>query len=84
MDLKEKLHIYHSIRFKYKNNTFKNLADALCAYLYRHPDLSDLYLNPEINVENLLKYLATQNLKEVGDLLKYTVAYVEEELWTDT
>ena len=84
MQLKDKLFIYHSIRFKYKNNIFKNLGDIICAYIYHHPDLADVYLNPLIKVENLLNYLASQNLKDKGDLLRNIVEYVEGEAWKNT
>lgn len=70
---KLKHHIYVSIHNKFKNPILPKLPDYITSYLLKNPQQLSLYLNPNIQVEDLLK-----NLQPNQNLIPQIITYMEE------
>ena len=78
---------YHSnidisiwIENKYKNNIFPELHKALRKYIIDNPELLDIYMNKDINLDKILDYLALEYKKDKDiDLVKTVTYYIEHE-----
>lgn len=70
---KLKHHIYVSIHNKFKNPILPKLPDYITSYLLENPQQISLYLNENIQVEELLKAL-----KPNQNLLPQIITYMEE------
>ena len=78
---------YHSnidisiwIENKYNNNIFPELPKALRKYIIDNPELLDIYMNKDINLDKILDYLALEyKEKKDIDLVKTVTYYIEHE-----
>ena len=70
---KLKHHIYVSIHTKYKNPILPKLPVHIISYLLSNPQKLPIYLNPNIQVEDLLKTLHPNQ-----PLLSQIISYMEE------
>lgn len=66
-------HIYISIHKKYENTIIPTLPRIITSYLLKNPTKLSLYLNPNITLDMLLKYL-----KPNQALLTQIITIVEE------
>ncbi len=61
------------VRYKYENTIIKNLPQAIFVYLMKNPHLDTFYLSSDIQMNDLLKHIATSD----KELLEAVIDYVE-------
>lgn len=61
------------VRCKYENTTIKNLPQVIFVYLMNNPQLESFYLSSDIQMNDLLKHIATSD----KELLEAVIDYVE-------
>lgn len=87
MKYEELIGIETPLSFKYANHIMPEIVSLLKSYLFKNPDMVKYYLNNEIDVDELIKYIVNhQSLKDVinildSDILAVINEYVEGVIW---
>ncbi len=77
-----RIEINYFIHNKFKNNVLPRIPDLITSYLIDNPDKIDLYFDKNLNVDSILKYLAsafkeTKNIKLLDEIVKYVEVHNE-------
>lgn len=83
MKTEDLIFIETSIKHKYNNFILPEIVDIIKNYIFQNNDLHQLYLNKNINVEKLIKYIVFSKTESITEkfIFESIRSYIEGKLW---
>ncbi len=83
MKTEDLIFIETSIKYKYKNYILPEIVDIIKNHIFQNKDLHQLYLNKNIIVEKLIKYIVFSKTESITEkfIFESIRSYIEGKLW---